>query len=1123
MSNDDQYSLTSLSSSSSSRISPRNSQVPIPLSNLKSTDNIQDQNNNNDDDDDDNQIANAYFPEGDERNILHTVVKEEVEKKPSLWHKFLDIVWPNYILEHLDYISFKTVCRSWVHVWSAAVLTIIPATSKWLGTAPYLILVMSFISISGGSSIIMNSLASVAGFFGFTIAFLHHVIASKIINDLHGGITSEELAQQLVQEGVCQMGDKLADCVQQQIFSGRYITTKGSAISALAIISNTFIVGNLRSHLHPLWSLVYVGGQISIVIFICYGQFSPVFEPLQLGYTIMKPMGFALALKIVSSFLVYPSTSNWLFFQTCMKLLTGLDKLQKSNNQLLATIKPSAANFANYKTFKSDISKIRSQMAGGEVTASTVWLEFSYGRFDVGDVGQIRSLIKNLISSTASFGYYYQLLQERTFYARDEFAIKRRRSTSASSHLAHGHAKLFSAIQDSYKNVGSYEAATRHKILKSRIAIHGDKRMSLNGIDRAATFIAKHFHPLLENATDATGIILEWMQAANDFRLYSLLPGQWSKHVQKRTELHEKVQTIKQTMEETIKRFEDVETMKELMTEDEKNDTELLFLISQGVLFLQIAKHQCENIMLILDFCLELDERRPTPSFITFFTKNKYSKPKHLSSDMDKPMPEYLASNIQPRNADSLPPANAFQVLGSYFIKLFKYFISNNFWFWIKAGGLIVIGAIPYFVRTTASWYYNRRMIWLVIILSLSISENTGSTIYVFCAKLAYTFFGAIVGMVGWYIASGSGKGNYYGYGAVTAVLFAYFVYFRHFSMHQSLLPQILFAVTAVLVMNTSWLDGQGDSSVDISYGYEPAYLRFIGVTIGLSIGSLAAIFPKPVSSKSIVRKILGKALSEVGNIHCDVTKFALKRQVDPKFHIEERHDVLIAKFRYLLLRVARLSSLLLPLKFELPIAGYWPESKYIRLMNLVQDVIQLYLMLLVAFNDIKDPQTWLPIILKRIGFSYSDLNAEIFAAIHMTSDSLKTKQALPKITEANVSVKHMEILRKQWGIDRISLSERFYKISEKKMVSDNGESIYNELDYEKLFSHDGQKDILCMLVTHMIYNRLDEIVIVVKGLVGEIYDLDENVLVEESEDESDQYDDREGEDVALLRDTVYR
>lgn len=95
-------------------------------------------------------------------------------------------------------------------------------------------------------------------------------------------------------------------------------------------------------------------------------------------------------------------------------------------------------------------------------------------------------------------------------------------------------------------------------------------------------------------------------------------------------------------------------------------------------------------------------------------------------------MPDYLSSDIQERDADNLPPANAMQFFGLYFTKLYSFFISNKFWFWIKAGGLITIGAIPYFVRTTAGFYYHHRMIWLVIMIAVSISENTGSTIYVF-------------------------------------------------------------------------------------------------------------------------------------------------------------------------------------------------------------------------------------------------------------------------------------------------------------------------------------------------------------------------------------------------------
>ena len=98
--------------------------------------------------------------------------------------------------------------------------------------------------------------------------------------------------------------------------------------------------------------------------------------------------------------------------------MTQLQKAMDGNTKMFKTLKPSAPNFSNYKAYKKDITKLRSSMAPSENVASTIWLEYSYGRFDVGDVGEFRSLLKNLISSSASYAYFYQLLQERTFYAK---------------------------------------------------------------------------------------------------------------------------------------------------------------------------------------------------------------------------------------------------------------------------------------------------------------------------------------------------------------------------------------------------------------------------------------------------------------------------------------------------------------------------------------------------------------------------------------------------------------------------------------------------------------------------------------------------------------------------------
>ncbi|KAI5964706.1 uncharacterized protein KGF55_001775 [Candida pseudojiufengensis] len=1093
--NNEDDSLTSISSSAISNASPTNLEDPIAYR------------TNNVDPINDDTVCNEYYPAGDNRNLANTLILEEPTRKIPWWRKAYDIVYPGYVINHLNYQSFKVVAQSWLYVWPVTILTIVPSTSEWLGAAPYLVLIVAFIAISGGSSIILNVISSCAIMIGVMISFVHHIVRSKIINDIKGGITQQQLVQQLIDEGTCQLGPQLELCVQDQIFSGRYIQTKTVAITILSMISNTLILGNIRS-IHPLWNLSYIFGQIGNVIFSCYGHFSPLYAPLQVGLTVIKPVGVSLVFKVAAAIFIFPSTSNFRYISAAIKSIGGLKKACSNNTRLFNTMRPSAPNFANYKSFKKEITAIRAKMAPLEVLASTIWLEYSYGRFDVGDVGQFRSLFKNLITSSASYAHFYQLLQERTFFAKDDFSITRRKSSVSS--FAHGHAKLFSAFHDSYKKVGEYENKKRIKILRNRIMQHGEgHRIGVTQIDMIAKYLTEHFGPVLDTADKGFDVIIEWLTAANEFRLYALIPGKWDKHVRKQEEMALKVKAIKKEIVDMIAKYDDTETLKSLMIDNSRTEDALLFLISQGVLFLQIARLQCQNLLELLDFCTDLDERRPTPKFITTFTKTKYFKPRHLSSDLDEELPDYLKSNVERRNADNLPPANWFQFCGLHILKFIKFLLSDKLWFWIRAGGLICIGAIPYFVRTTAHWYYGRRMVWLVIMIAVSISETSGQTIYVFVSKLVYTFSGCLLGLVGWYISCGNGHGNYYGFGAVTAVLYLYLIFFRHFSIHQTLLPQILFGVTTVLVLGTSWLDVTDGQQANVGYGWTPAYLRFLGVVIGLCIGSLAAIVPKPRSSKSLVRRTLGNALFEIGNLHCDVSKFAMRRLDDPTFHIQERHDLLITRFRYLFMKIAGLNKLLVPLKFELPIAGYWPESKYVRLQGLLTDTVQLYLMLLVAFNQLEDPRAWIPIIVKRAGLCYSDLDAEIFSLVHMASGALKSKEALPKITEANISVKHMELLRNQWGINKISLSERFYSSPTKGTTNDHSK-LTEHLDYDKFLSKDGQLNILSLLLAHMIYNRLDEIMIVVKGLVGEVFDLDEQILIDEIDLDGEKFQNQE-------------
>lgn len=74
-----------------------------------------------------------------------------------------------------------------------------------------------------------------------------------------------------------------------------------------------------------------------------------------------------------------------------------------------------------------------------------------------------------------------------------------------------------------------------------------------------------------------------------------------------------------------------------------------------------------------------------------------------------------------------------------------------------------------------------------------------------------------------------------------------------------------------------------------------------------------------------------------------------------------------------------------------------------------------------------------------------------------------------------------------------ISLSDRFY---DDKEEDGNGSQIKLKApDYARLLSRDGQLEIVCLLLSHMVYERADDVLLVVKGLVGEKFPYNMNLF----------------------------
>lgn len=1002
-------------------------------------------------------------------------------------------VWkPDWILNHTDWQSFKVAIRTFLQVWPTVIIAVVPTSANWTGNASYLPQITGFICPSGGRLVALTLVMAFACFvcclFGWTIAVISLAITTKI----RGWPTSASIAQMLIEDGSC-TEENISLCVKTEIYTGRFLETRCSAIFAIGMIVGILLLGTSLK-VHPMARTPFVCGAIALIINSCYSVFLPFFDPLSIGLTVLKPMGIGCAMMIIAAVLIFPSTSNFMFFSAGERVLSALKEIADKNQRFFSTMKPSKDNFTNYRSLLTDVEKVRTKLPPVEMFLLSTRIEVSYGRLSSDDAFEFSSRIKALVNTFAGYQYFYLLLQERKELISGLFESVYRRDSlpHKDSCSATGLSKVFAAFGHKYAEVGAYERNKNRRMLSEMFKGKSpDDITTLKDLDRVAKTIKQYHEGYLTCSTAGVKSISSWLCAANGFRAYSFLDRK--KHIEEQRASHEELLKARGVLQDFITKHEEEWSklsMKEL--EDMHGHEQALSLISQTSLFLFLSRQVSNQLLSFMDFFLQIDERTPTPKLMVSLWP--LNRKKRAVSGTEEP------SMYRKRDPDALAPRTWSQRIMFGAFRLYDSLLNEFAWYWLRSGFLVTLCAVPFFCRATAHFFYDHKLVWVVIMCALSTSESSAESVYVFVSKVVFSFVGAISGMIGWYISTGSGKGNYYGYSIVTAVMFFFLAYYRHFSIHLNPVPAIMISVTPTLVLGTSWVDGMY-GALDTGVGWPVALTRFISVIVGLCVAMLASLIPKVKSSKVAVRKSLADALEEVNIVQSKVCEFAVKRYNDPTVHIKAVNDQLSNEVRSRLLKLAATKALMKSIRYERIVSGDWPTEKYQRLLTSITGLFQLYFLQYRLIDQMDDTRVWIPHLVKRAAWNLPGFIADTVSLTYMTSEALRLKTPLPELTNATMSLKHLEHLSFLWGTSKISLNERLYEIIEatEEKADDShvdGRTLkLRSLDLEKLLSHDGQLSIVSLLLMHLIYERVDEATLVTKGLVGEKYDFDQQLF----------------------------
>ncbi|KAH8105047.1 hypothetical protein DFH11DRAFT_1864282 [Phellopilus nigrolimitatus] len=341
------------------------------------------------------------------------------------------------------------------------------------------------------------------------------------------------------------------------------------------------------------------------------------------------------------------------------------------------------------------------------------------------------------------------------------------------------------------------------------------------------------------------------------------------------------------------------------------------------------------------------------------------------------------------RNPDALPPRNTLEAVGRALHDAISSLGHGNAVAAFKAGVMAGILSLPAFLARTAGFAVAERYVWCIVLGQTTISRFRGDTVFGLAARVLSTFFGGVVGMIMWYISTGTGRGNAFGLAAVAACCFPFFFFVR---VHYPGPPinVAFFFLTSQLVIGYSWQDTHNPSISVAGWGYEVAYKRFILVTMGTTAAFITSFLPPSTTLRSYLRTAYATTAGQLGQLYCDIVSFATVRD-------RAKTEEIVANLAAVRMKLNRTRVLKRNVAFEFSLQGKWPADRYQRLLD-IQTEIAYLLSHLRSVEEHLEP-TWARAFLRRTRFMDADFQGDILSVICMISIALRTGTPLPQIT----------------------------------------------------------------------------------------------------------------------------
>ncbi|RDW25783.1 hypothetical protein B0I73DRAFT_133743 [Yarrowia lipolytica] len=1022
-------------------------------------------------------------------------------KQPFLRHYFR----PSWVVDHLDFASFKVASRTWVGIWFGLMLMMIPGYVKWLGRAPYLTAIIGVIVPSGDMSVTVCFIVN-AGMMLFTVfGWIVMTVAMYINNKyFHDSMTPKQMTQILIERGICKAPTDPTDpkamaalqtCAQGAVFDAQFMTAKGSIVYAVLMGCFAFFllwVKNKSRIIIP----GYVCGIIAMSVLLTVGPMVPYYQPITLGVVLLKPVGLQCAINFSLSVLIFPFTTGFQFTKTVIGEISVLSGLVDFHQQFLGSSLPSnESEWLKFSEIEADVTKARQLYPKMQSESAMLHLELSFARFCHHHYEGLKVAVGRLTSSMAGLVYFYDNIEN----------IRRAIIISAEADEAI-RAVPSQEESETVPPVGVYEMKSG---LRNRTALQQKatlRELTMQDLDLLILQLRQMSTPFIQEVCKSLDVIKRWLEAANVYRGNSLFFFWMSKSFK---------QQQKQLSEELRERYADfqreskdlLESKRFALFGEHEENTKFVTFFFQGALYCGYMKNLSDSLDFLYKILLDIDEKHATPSWrfgkgikkakdnkAALYIMNHYARAdeNHLKTTHNEDLDDLFNQTIhyatdRRRNPDAMPPSTPLHKFGARFRKEIIKLGSPSLFVPLKGAVFTVLSASPCFFTASAPWFYKNKIMWMVIMTGLSISENMADNLYGFIARILYSFYAGVIAMVAWYISTGNGNGNRAGFMVVICILYFALSYYREFAQHTTPMPTIVLVVTTVIILGLSWTDGMGITTPTIGVGYAVAWKRFVTVVMGLTVGFVCSCVPRPVTGKRLIRKTLASIIKDTGTLFCRISDFGATRLANPDIEVNSSsiNDPIFGAISNGQSRIAGTRFLASMIQFEPSLQGRWPSKTYREVTNIVSELVELHHHLYVVLQQIGEPRYWLPHLLKLVGWKNQPLMSHYFAVLYMAQGALYDGSPLPQVTPAMLMVEHLEILERQFK-NTYDATAREAMGDTSDMASDDGTPGLEQISLQRLKTTDGLYFSASIVLSNCIFDRMDRLMFQVKTLVGE-------------------------------------